>query len=151
MSRTDYDHSDPMGHRTPIPEPLVRFCPSCSLIGPVDYQKHRDCCPDGSDARMVPVKFAQQCRDTFQIAIRNIATPTPVEPVKEADVSAIRDAALEEAAKVVEAEFGRVMAAQYPDAKFGSMQDSVNTNIRMTSVLLPEVAAAIRALRGGTP
>jgi hypothetical protein len=49
-------------------EPKVRYCPSCGSIGPVDA-KYRDCCPDGSDARMVPEKFAEKCRDTFKVAI----------------------------------------------------------------------------------
>ena len=84
---TDYDHSDPMGHRTPTPEALVRYCPGCGSIGPVQA-KFRDCCPDGSDARMVPAKFAEKCRDTFQIAIRNICTPSAP-----ADSSASKEAA----------------------------------------------------------
>lgn len=53
-------------------EPLVRYCPGCGSIGAVGAQ-YRDCCPDGSDARMVPQKFAQQCRDTFKLAIAAIA------------------------------------------------------------------------------
>lgn len=53
-------------------EELVRYCPGCGSIGPVEA-KYRDCCPDGSDARMVPEKFAQQCRDTFKLAISAIA------------------------------------------------------------------------------
>jgi hypothetical protein len=52
-------------------EPHVRYCPSCGSIGPVEA-KYRDCCPDGSDARMVPEKFAQKCRDTFHLAIDSI-------------------------------------------------------------------------------
>lgn len=52
-------------------EPLVRYCPGCGSIGAVE-SKYRDCCPDGSDARMVPHKFAQQCRDTFKLAIAAI-------------------------------------------------------------------------------
>lgn len=53
----------------PTREPMVRYCPGCGSIGAVGSQ-YRDCCPDGSDARMVPKKFAQQCHDTFKLAIR---------------------------------------------------------------------------------
>jgi NADH pyrophosphatase NudC (nudix superfamily) len=53
-------------------EKMVRYCPGCGSIGTVEA-KYRGCCPDGSDARMVPEKFAQQCRDTFKLAIAAIA------------------------------------------------------------------------------
>jgi len=59
------------------------------------------------------------------------ATPTPpVEPVKEADLSAIRDAALEDAAKACEA-----------------CDRGISTNANNA---IRECAAAIRALRGRT-
>ena len=50
-------------------EPLVRYCPGCGSIGPVPEQ-YRDCCPDGSDARMIPQSLAEKCRDTFQVAVK---------------------------------------------------------------------------------
>jgi hypothetical protein len=50
-------------------EPMARFCPGCGSVGPVDA-KYRDCCPDGSKARMVPAKFAEDCHDLFKLAIR---------------------------------------------------------------------------------
>lgn len=53
-------------------EAMARFCPGCGSVGPVDA-KYRDCCPDGSDARMVPLKFAEKCRGLFQLAIKQAA------------------------------------------------------------------------------
>lgn len=50
-------------------ESLIRYCPGCGSIGPVDYSKHRDCCPDGNEARMIPQALAQKCHDTFRIAV----------------------------------------------------------------------------------
>ena len=52
-------------------EKLVRYCPGCGSVGPVEA-KYRDCCPDGNEARMIPEALANKCRDTFKIAIRNI-------------------------------------------------------------------------------
>lgn len=51
----------------------------------------------------------------------------------------------ERAAKIVEAECKRVLAQQKPDADPMSFDASVNLNLRMVTVLLPEIAAAIRA------
>jgi len=53
-------------------EPLVRYCPGCGHIGPVETRFH-DCCPDGKEARMIPQKLAGKCRDTFQVAIRALS------------------------------------------------------------------------------
>ncbi len=52
-------------------ETLVRYCPGCGSIGPVEG-KYRDCCPDGSDARMIPQGLAEKCRETFKIAIKKM-------------------------------------------------------------------------------
>ncbi len=57
-------------------EPLVRYCPGCGSVGPVDG-KYRDCCPDGGRARMIPEPLANQCRDTFQIAVRELLAAPP--------------------------------------------------------------------------
>ena len=43
-------------------EPAVRYCYECGHIGEVDYTKHRDCCPDGSHARYVHPKIAEQAQ-----------------------------------------------------------------------------------------
>lgn len=79
-------------------EPLVRYCPGCSSVGPVD-DGYQDCCPDGSEARMIPRPLAEKCRDTFSIAIRammadraaNDAAAQPAEPVKWEDAQRITD------------------------------------------------------------
>lgn len=72
------------------------------------------------------------------------ATPTPpVEPVKEADVSAIRDAALEEAAK---------MCDEYGDDYMVQAREGDNTGASdHKACAAVELADAIRALRGSTP
>jgi len=49
-------------------EEMVRFCPSCGSVGDVPAT-FRDCCPDGSNARIVPKGFAEICADTFQLAV----------------------------------------------------------------------------------
>lgn len=69
-------------------EPLVRYCPGCGSVGPVDG-KYRDCCPDSGRARMIPEPLANQCRDTFQIAVRELlAAP----PTAQAEVENLRKA-----------------------------------------------------------
>ncbi|WP_088155699.1 hypothetical protein [Achromobacter xylosoxidans] len=50
-------------------EALVRYCPGCGSVGPVEG-KYRDCCPDGGEARMIPAPLAEKCRDTFKIAVK---------------------------------------------------------------------------------
>jgi len=52
----------------------------------------------------------------------------------------------ERAAKLVEAKCERVLARQYPDADALSLSDSINLNIRMAAMLLPDLATDIRAL-----
>lgn len=54
-------------------EPLTRYCPGCGRIGPVEGE-YRDCCPDGNEARMIPVALAEKCRDTFRIAVKVLLT-----------------------------------------------------------------------------
>lgn len=49
-------------------EVMVRFCPECGSLGDVPAGA-RDCCPDGSHARVVPKKFAEICKATFKMAI----------------------------------------------------------------------------------
>lgn len=51
-----------------VDEPLTRFCPGCGSVGPVP-EKYRDCCPDGSRARMIPEPLANHCRDLFLVAL----------------------------------------------------------------------------------
>ena len=65
---------------------------------------------------------------------------TPLPWDVDAVIARVVAAEREACARVVEAEQARVLAAQE-----GVTWDPVNVNIRMTTVLLPEVAAAIRS------
>lgn len=47
-------------------------------------------------------------------------------------------------AKIVESFDERILSSQYHDPQPGSMHDAVNVNIRMTTVMLPNIADAIR-------
>lgn len=49
-------------------EPMARFCPACGWVGEVD-PKHRDCCPDGSKARVIPKSLADHCHDLWSVAL----------------------------------------------------------------------------------
>lgn len=52
-------------------EELVRYCPGCGSVGPVEGE-YRDCCPDGDEARMIPIALAKKCRDTFSVAVQGL-------------------------------------------------------------------------------
>jgi|GEM_PF-2949113 len=54
-----------------VSEPMVRFCPQCGLIGEPGEQ-YRDCCPDGSHARVVPKKFAEDCQQLFRFVVDGV-------------------------------------------------------------------------------
>jgi hypothetical protein len=80
------------GHAAPqaSAEPLARYCPGCGSVGPVG-DEYRDCCPDGNQARMIPARLAEKCRDTFRLAIQTLladaaandsATPQATEAVR---------------------------------------------------------------------
>ncbi|MHA6905164.1 hypothetical protein ACEQ38_08020 [Ralstonia syzygii subsp. celebesensis] len=58
------------------PEPMVRFCPQCGLIGEPG-ERYRDCCPDGSHARVVPKKFAEDCRQLFRLVVDGVKAESP--------------------------------------------------------------------------
>lgn len=62
------------------PEPVVRFCPGCGSVGEVP-NKYRDCCPDGSHARMIPESLAHRCRDLFRLALDAAQQTDPVAAV----------------------------------------------------------------------
>lgn len=70
-------------------------------------------------------------------AVSPLYAHPPVEPVKEADVSAIRDAALEEAAVLVE--------------RCPSPRKRAGGRVEVGNGAREAFADAIRALRGGTP
>ncbi|MDH0740175.1 hypothetical protein [Achromobacter spanius] len=57
-------------------EPLARYCPGCGSVGPVG-DEYRDCCPDGNQARMIPKRLAEQCRETFRLAIQSLLPDVP--------------------------------------------------------------------------
>lgn len=63
-------HAALEGHQaaTPGAEPLVRYCPGCGIVGPVEGE-YLDCCPDGNEARMIPEALARKCHDTFRLAV----------------------------------------------------------------------------------
>ncbi|AOK63518.1 hypothetical protein WM29_30095 [Burkholderia ubonensis] len=50
-------------------EEMIRFCPECGCLGdiPAGYEA---CCPDWSQARVVPKRFAELCAETFKLCVR---------------------------------------------------------------------------------
>lgn len=63
----------PVGER----EALIRFRPGCGSVGAVEA-KFRDCCPDGSQARMIPEALAHKCHDLFGLALKAaLSAPVP--------------------------------------------------------------------------
>lgn len=57
----------PAAHQ-PATEPMLRFCPGCGSVGEV-AGTYLDCCPDGSEARVIPAALANKCRSLFQMAL----------------------------------------------------------------------------------
>lgn len=49
-------------------ESMLRFCAGCGSVGAVP-DTYLNCCPDGSDARVIPATLANKCRSLFQMAI----------------------------------------------------------------------------------
>lgn len=60
-------------------EKLVRFCPGCGSVGDVP-DTFRDCCPDGSNARMIPEDLATRCHDLFLLALDGAKAQQPAVP-----------------------------------------------------------------------
>lgn len=60
-------------------EKLVRFCPGCGSVGDVP-DTFRDCCPDGSNARMIPEDLATRCHDLFLLALAGAKAQQPAVP-----------------------------------------------------------------------
>lgn len=52
---------------------VVRYCPECGHVGDVS-KEHRNCCPDGSSAFMVPEKYAQELRAGFKALLAAAVT-----------------------------------------------------------------------------
>lgn len=111
----------------PSAEQLVRYCPGCGSVGPVEG-KYRDCCPDGGEARMIPAPLAEKCRDTFKIAVKGLL----------ADAAA-NEAGPNHVPSATEEHTLRAMARNYTDRHLWDQLDSKTI-----------IAAAdeIRALRG---
>jgi hypothetical protein len=108
-------------------EELVRYCPGCGSVGPVEGE-YRDCCPDGGEARMIPAPLAEKCRDTFKIAVKALL----------ADAAA-NEARANHVPSATEEHTLRAMARNYTDRHLWDQLDSKTI-----------IAAAdeIRALRG---
>ncbi|MVT38909.1 hypothetical protein GO497_25020 [Acidovorax citrulli] len=49
-------------------EAVTRFCPGCGSVGDV-VGNYKDCCPDGANARLIPVSLARKCHDLFRAAL----------------------------------------------------------------------------------
>lgn len=65
-------------------ETTVRYCPECSHLGEV-HSDCRDCCPDGSKARYIPVHIAEAAQRDFRASITpRPAVATPVNPYERA-------------------------------------------------------------------
>ena len=73
-----------MGEPLPVTndaEMLVRFCPECGHVGPV-ASGYTNCCPDGINAREIPGKLAEQCRELFMRAVHPQTEDAAVARVK---------------------------------------------------------------------
>lgn len=74
---------------------MLRFCPGCGSVGQVP-DTYMDCCPDGTDARLIPASLANKCRDLFQMALATALTPNAGESAQ-ISLYSTRQAALEPA------------------------------------------------------
>jgi len=57
-------------------EELARFCPACGSVGDVG-PAYRDCCPDGNEARRIPKRLAEKCRELFNVALSTMRAAAP--------------------------------------------------------------------------
>ncbi|WP_412525895.1 hypothetical protein [Burkholderia lata] len=69
---TKRNHGGTLTVEQPAPrriEEMIRFCPECGRLGdiPAGYEA---CCPDWSQARVVPKRFAELCAETFKLCVR---------------------------------------------------------------------------------
>lgn len=70
-----------------VGESMSRFCPGCGSVGEIDLTKYRDCCPDGTGARMIPESVARKCHDLFTLALAAAcATPQAAQQAAQAPV-----------------------------------------------------------------
>ncbi|MBH9662033.1 hypothetical protein JAO06_12585 [Burkholderia multivorans] len=63
-------------------EEMIRFCPECGRLGdiPAGYEA---CCPDWSQARIVPKRFAELCAETFRLCVSQPFPKSSAAPVDE--------------------------------------------------------------------
>lgn len=93
------------------------------------------------DAAGGPMIFQHEPFD----AITHLACST-AQVYSYAQLQAAMKAEREAAADLIEAECARILAQQSPEpVRWNSTEASVNLNLRMTAVMLPGLAAAIRA------
>jgi len=64
-------------------EELARFCPACGSVGEVG-PGYRDCCPDGSEARLIPKRLAEKCHELFKVALSTMRAAAPASPAQAA-------------------------------------------------------------------
>ncbi|WP_254224022.1 hypothetical protein [Burkholderia multivorans] len=65
-------------------EEMIRFCPECGRLGdiPAGYEA---CCPDWSQARIVPKRFAELCAETFRLCVSQPFPKSSAAPADERD------------------------------------------------------------------
>ncbi|KVF08959.1 hypothetical protein WJ04_09005 [Burkholderia vietnamiensis] len=66
-------------HEAAPAEEMIRFCPECGRLGdiPAGYEA---CCPDWSEARVVPKRFAELCAETFKLCVSQPLRESQPEP-----------------------------------------------------------------------
>ncbi|WP_241116055.1 hypothetical protein [Achromobacter xylosoxidans] len=114
-------------------EPLVRYCPGCGSVGPVESE-YRDCCPDGGEARIIPAPLAEKCRDTFKIAVKALR----------ADAAA-NEAMANQVPAVTEEYTLRAMARNYTDRHSWDKLDSKAITAAADEIRALRAALAARA------
>lgn len=114
-------------------ELLVRYCPGCGSVGPVESE-YRNCCPDGGEARMVPAPLAEKCRDTFKIAVKALR----------ADAAA-NEAMANQVPTATEEHTLRAMARNYSDFHLWDKLDSKTIVAAADEIRALRAALATRA------
>ncbi|MCL4627714.1 hypothetical protein [Burkholderia multivorans] len=69
---TKRNHGGTLHVEQPAPrqiEEMIRFCPECGHLGDI-AAGYEACCPDWSQARVVPKRFAELCAETFKLCVR---------------------------------------------------------------------------------
>ncbi|WP_249172064.1 hypothetical protein [Burkholderia vietnamiensis] len=69
---TKRNHGGTLHVEQPAPrqtEEMIRFCPECGHLGDITAG-YEACCPDWSQARVVPKRFAELCAETFKLCVR---------------------------------------------------------------------------------